>query len=841
MKKKLYWITPILLSLVLVFSIMTVSAKYDKEVTKRFFDKNTLFERVIADDFDKEDIEFFMNKGCLLIHKLKRSSSFECPKDIVSELNVRKSRIFHITDLNADEQIGADKVWAEGITGSGVNVAILDTGIDTDHPELQDSYLGGYDFVNNDPYPEDDHGHGTHISGIITSNGVGDANSKGVSPGAGIYMYKVCNVNGNCYEDDMMAAMEDAVYNTDAKVMSISIGGGSYTTENCDSDSLAAKVNWVVDQNLTVAIAAGNDGRGVSSPGCASGAIAVGAVNSNNDVVYFSGRGPALDIVAPGDYIYSTLIDGYGEMRGTSMATPHVAGVVSLLLETDSGLTDSEIKTALYETASPVNKCYKYECIFWFWGRCFGGGEIVEVTCTPEITGAGVVNAYEAYLDVKPTGPGPECTVDADCDDGIYCNGVETCVSGSCQTGTPIECSHISDQCNDGICDETSDSCIAQSKPDGTSCDDGLFCNVNETCQAGVCTGGFAYYCDDLNTCTADSCNEETDSCEYSPVTDGTSCNDGQFCTIDDVCTSGVCGGTERDCSDGVACTADSCDEENDQCVNTPDNSYCDDGLWCNGEEICDASAGCQPGTPVNCDDGDECTIDSCDEVNDMCINDPLADDTACAGGICCSGNCVTPVCSANDDCNDGDECTEDTCNNPGTCAASCSYINAPDNTACTGGICCSGTCAAPVCSVDIDCDDSDACTTDTCSYGGTCDASCSNEAIIACIDNDGCCPTGCDYTNDNDCQAATTKCWSSEYVYLKRSSSQFRKFCKCAEGTYGYNSYSYAWGKKTAYQYKDTGDNENWEAKPSTTYFPAYRVRCTDGNWYETNQDYYR
>jgi len=391
MKKMAALLLCVIVAMPVVISAYSFNPENFKDI------RSKLMKRVIVDTITEKDIDFFKTKGCLIRHRLKDATSLDCPEDIISQLNVRQSRIFYIVDLDADKQIGADKVWAEGITGSGVNVAVLDTGIDTDHPELSDSYLGGYDYVNNDPNPEDDHGHGTHVSGIITSNGGNNANSKGVAPSAGIYMYKVCNANGECYEDDMVAAMEAAV-GTDAKVMSISIGGGSFTGENCDSDPLAAKVNWVVSQGLTVVVAAGNDGRGVSSPGCASGAIGVGAVDSNNNVVYFSGRGKALDIVAPGVSIYSTLIGGYGTMSGTSMATPHVAGVVTLLLDANSGLTTSEIKNALYDSADPVNRCY--ECRFVWGGYCYGQGE---VTCTPEITGAGVVDAYGAYLYVGST------------------------------------------------------------------------------------------------------------------------------------------------------------------------------------------------------------------------------------------------------------------------------------------------------------------------------------------------------------------------------------------------------------------------------------------------------
>lgn len=355
----------------------------------------TRMARVIADTVSKENIKQLIENGCVFRHALRDKISLICPEDKVDQLNVRRAMVYHILDLNADKQTRADLVWAEGITGTGVKIAILDTGIDTDHPELQDSFLGGYDYVNNKAIPEDDQGHGTHVSGIITSNGVNDINSKGVSPDAGIYMYKVCDSSGSCYEDDMMAAMEAAV-SSGAKIMSISIGGGSFNTENCDSDPLAAKVNWVVDQGLTVVVAAGNDGKGVSSPGCASKAIAVGAVDSSNNVVYFSGRGPALDIVAPGYNIYSTVIGGYGKMSGTSMATPHISGVVALLLNANPGLTTTDIKTALYNTAKPVNKCYK--CTLWLGSTCYGQAE---TPCTRDITGAGVVDAYGAYSYVK--------------------------------------------------------------------------------------------------------------------------------------------------------------------------------------------------------------------------------------------------------------------------------------------------------------------------------------------------------------------------------------------------------------------------------------------------------
>ena len=226
---------------------------------------------------------------CRVIHELNNATALKCPTGIASLLNLREDRIFNIMDIDADIQINADDVWAQGIYGASVNVAVLDTGIDRDHPELSDSIVGCETFVDGTETCEDDNGHGTHVSGIITANGA-DANAKGVAPGAGIYMYKVCNASGSCLESDMMAAMEAAVL-TDAKVMSISIGGGNFSGENCDTDALAAKVNWVVNQGIIVAVSAGNDRFFVSSPACASGAIAVGAVSKTGLMASFSNFG----------------------------------------------------------------------------------------------------------------------------------------------------------------------------------------------------------------------------------------------------------------------------------------------------------------------------------------------------------------------------------------------------------------------------------------------------------------------------------------------------------------------------------------------------------------------
>ncbi len=693
MNRKLIWFISVLVAVFFAFSYDPI-ASADKDIrvikpTRNFIGegvdkekitkKNGLFKRVIADGiFDEKDINQFKSKGCKLKHRLKRSSSFECPIDIIPELNVRESRIFHIIDLEADCQIKANLVWDEGISGEGVIVAILDSGIDSTHIELQDynpdpqesdGIIGQKDFVSDvddDYIAEDENGHGTHVAGIITANGVleiegtGGNRATGVAPGAGIFMLKVCDADGYCYEDDMVAAMQYVVENVPAKVMSISIGGGNFG-DHCDSDPLAAEVNWVVDNGITVVVAAGNDGAGVSAPACASKAIAVGAVDRYGEVPYWSNRGTALDIVAPGVDIlstYSCMAPGAGNcndvywytyISGTSMSAPHVSGVVALLLQANPTATTEQIKSALYENADPVAVCY--ECIeyFDFLGLilCLVYG-VAEDGCTTEITGAGIVNAYGSYLAITSTEPA--CLTDSECDD--------------------------SNECTDDVCENPG---MPQ-----------------------------AY-------------------CSHTPKS-GNTCDDGLFCTLNDTCTDGACNGEAKDCSDGIACTVDNCNEVNDECTHTPQDSLCDNGLYCDGIETCNAGIGCS-------NTGNPCPIGTtCNEVTDTCDSDESCGDGICAG-------------LPDEDCS--------------TCPSDCpgKSTGKPSNRWCCGNLTCESGETAVICPVDCgggscqtndECNDNDPCTNDICSSGV-----CLN-TWPQCGEADGCCPTGC--TSDPDCQCSGFK-----------------------------------------------------------------------------------
>lgn len=253
------------------------------------------------------------------------------------------------------KRIGGGTVHDAGNRGAGVKVAILDTGIDYTHPDLNGNYAGGFDFVNGDPDPMDDHGHGTHVAGIAGAedNGTGVV---GVAPQARLYALKVLDGSGSGFSSDVIAALQWCV-NNGIKVTNNSYGElvvpEVVTLQAAFDNSAAAGVLHVA--------AAGNSGNGLGTgdnvvfPARYNSVIAVAATDWNNARASFSSTGPDVELAAPGVSVTSAMRGGgYSAQSGTSMASPHVAGTAALIIA--SGVSGpNAVRQRLQETADDLS------------------------------------------------------------------------------------------------------------------------------------------------------------------------------------------------------------------------------------------------------------------------------------------------------------------------------------------------------------------------------------------------------------------------------------------------------------------------------------------------------
>ena len=272
-------------------------------------------------------------------------------------------------------------VWAAGFLGTGIRVAIVDTGADLAHPDIRDRVIAHADFSG--AGDGDDVGHGTHVAGIIAGGG---AVYRGVAPEAALVIAKALSANGGT-EDAVLAALSWAS-RQEVQVLNLSLGGpGSPTSP------ISREVDALAAQGILVCVAAGNAGpdpRTISSPGDARGALTVGATDKNGGLAFYSSRGPIPgaryrkpDLVAIGGGVTRDASCAYGtgvasarasvldhdpcvvppryvRMSGTSMATPHVAGICALLLEASARPGETavahaaRVRRALIRSARPL-------------------------------------------------------------------------------------------------------------------------------------------------------------------------------------------------------------------------------------------------------------------------------------------------------------------------------------------------------------------------------------------------------------------------------------------------------------------------------------------------------
>jgi subtilisin family serine protease len=271
----------------------------------------------------------------------------------------------------------APSLWAmqdaqgRSVTGRGVTVAILDTGIDYTHPDLGGcigagcKVAGGYNFIEGEDSanPMDKHGHGTHVAGIVAAKGV----LTGMAPDAELYAYKVLSDGGWGMDSSIIAALEKAVdpdgdplTDDQINIVNMSLGG-----QGAPDSPLSEAANNAMAAGVMVIVAAGNSGSNYStigSPGNAEQVLTVGATDNNGEIAYFSSRGPVSgqkyvkpEIVAPGVEINSTKPgNSYVRLSGTSMATPHVVGGAALLKQLHPELSAAELKMLLVNNSADL-------------------------------------------------------------------------------------------------------------------------------------------------------------------------------------------------------------------------------------------------------------------------------------------------------------------------------------------------------------------------------------------------------------------------------------------------------------------------------------------------------
>ncbi len=319
-----------------------------------------------------------------LRHDFGEAIAIEISADVLGQLkdDVRVERIEEDLPVHAFLQdstplinatlVSPLKFDGTNLTGEGETVCVIDTGVNYSHPDLGGCFgnntdfsckvIAGYDYVNNDKNPIDDHGHGTHVAGIVAANGT----IVGVAPGARIVAIKALNAAGQGSMSDIAAGVSWCTDNStvfNISVISMSLGTENIYRSYCDnlSSVLTSAIDNATAKNITVVAATGNDysTNSIANPACIRNATAVGSTTKADAVSSFSNRNNITIVLAPGSSINSTYLVGYKSLDGTSMATPMVSGAVALLkqykkLEKNINLTTVQIKDILNRTGKRI-------------------------------------------------------------------------------------------------------------------------------------------------------------------------------------------------------------------------------------------------------------------------------------------------------------------------------------------------------------------------------------------------------------------------------------------------------------------------------------------------------
>ena len=274
------------------------------------------------------------------------------------------------------QHIGSKTVHNRDITGKGISVAVIDSGIDYTHDDLKDNYQGGYDFINNDNYPMDDsnypnHSHGTNVAGIIAAQ-KNDTGVVGVAPEVSLYALKVLNEQGSGDTSHVIAAIEWAVENG-IDIINLSMEMNNAFLGNQEKQALQAACEAAYNAGVLIVAAAGNTfGQEVNYPAAFDSVIAVTATDRDNIPADFSPESIKIELSAPGKDIYSTARvskGGYNTLSGTSQAAPHVTGVAALILSSgnledmnnDGEINNKDLRIKLQVSVNDLDRAGKDE------------------------------------------------------------------------------------------------------------------------------------------------------------------------------------------------------------------------------------------------------------------------------------------------------------------------------------------------------------------------------------------------------------------------------------------------------------------------------------------------
>jgi subtilisin family serine protease len=381
-------------------------------------------------------------------------------------ISVTPDYVLHAHLAESVPLIGAEPAVPGTGGGAGINVCVLDTGIDPGHIMFSDTpsrILAWRDFVNGSPEPYDNHGHGSHVAGVLGGrDGVvfGDDPFHGVAFAATLSIGKVLTASGSGSSSDVIAAIDWCASTVNADVINLSLGGGGFSKpcDQLDVSGTAQAVNAAAAAGILVVASSGNDGfvNATSTPACASGSMAVGATydadvgrtlfgecqdrkTRPDQIACFSNGADFLDVVAPGCITYSTNAGtsaGVLGLCGTSQAAPHVSGLAALIMAANPALTAAETRQCINSTARDLGDPG--------FDRTFGNGRIraaqavaCDLGCAPtEASEVSCEDGLDNDCDGLPDAADPDCSVAPVCGaNKAACSGNADCCSGNCNRG----------------------------------------------------------------------------------------------------------------------------------------------------------------------------------------------------------------------------------------------------------------------------------------------------------------------------------------------------------------------------------------------------------------------